>query len=170
MFGIKCKYNKCLPAGRQGFTIIEILVVIAVFVTAFVSLLGFFALDIRVSERNRSKLQALSLAEESIEVVRFVRDNYSWSATLGVFSLNTNYHPAINGSTWSIVSGSGNVGEFNRKIIFSAVSRDANDNIENVYNPINNDIDTRKVTTIVSWADRSGVVSESLSVYLTNWK
>ncbi len=170
MFGTRWNNNKIVFRNKPGFTIIEILVVIAVFVTAFVALLGFFALDVRISERNRLRLQALSLAEGSIEITRFIRDNYTWSATIGNYSLNTDYYPVKNELSWSMVVGSENIGAFNRRIIFSPVSRDANDNIEAVYNPVNNDINTRKITAIVSWVDRNGAVSESLSVYLTNWR
>lgn len=172
MFGIKCKYNKKrgLPAGRQGFTIIEILIVISVFAAIFVTVLGFFALDSRLFDRNKMRLKALSLAEEGIEVVRFARNNQSWVSTLAVFNLGSAYHPIISGSSWNVVSGSENINEFNRSIIFSAVSRDVNDNIENVYNPANNDSNTRKVVVVVSWVDRGEELSESLSVYLTNWK
>lgn len=159
-----------MPAGRQGFTIIEILIVISVFTVIFVTILGFFALDSKLFDRNKMKLKALSLAEEGVEIVRFVRDNQSWDSTLAVFNLDSAYHPIISGSSWNVVSGSENINEFNRSIIFSAVSRDVNDNIENVYNPANNDSNTRKVIVIVSWTDRGEEVSESLSAYLTNWK
>jgi hypothetical protein len=110
------------------------------------------------------------MAEGGIEIVRFVRNNQSWASTLAVFNLGSAYHPVINGSFWNIVSGSESTNGLNRSIIFSAVSRDANDNIENVYNPANNDSNTRKVTVVVSWTDRGKVASESLSIYLTNWK
>lgn len=172
MFGIKCKYNKKRDPSvdRQGFTVIEILIVIAVFIIIFVSVLGFFTLDARLLDINKMKLKALSMAEEGVEIVRFVRDNQSWASTLAVFNLNSAYHPAISGSSWNIISGSENINGFTRSIIFSAVSRDANDNIEDVYNSANNDPNTKKVTVTVSWTDRSGTMSESLSAYLTNWK
>ncbi len=178
MFGTKWKYNKKgllavrLFGGqdKQGFTIVEILVVITVFVTAFVSILGFFVLDIGLSDKNKMRLKAISLSEEGIEAVRFVRDNNLWVSTLAVFNLGTDYHPIISSSSWNIVSGSENINGFTRTIIFNAVSRDASDNIENIYNPSNNDPNTRKITVTVSWVGRGGPASESLSTYLTNWK
>ena len=170
MFGTKCKYNKNHEVTQQGFTIIEILVVITVFVTAFVAILGFFVLDIGLSDKNKMRLTALSLSEEGIEAVRFVRDNNLWASTLATFNLNTDYHPIISGSSWNIISGNENINGFTRTIIFNAASRDANDNIENIYHLSNDDPNTRKVTVIVSWLGRGGLASESLSTYLTNWK
>lgn len=166
MFGDKWKYNEL----QRGFTIVEILVVIAVITTAFTSILGFFALDARISDRNRMHLNALSLAEEAIEAVRYFRDNTSWPTGLGGLAIGTDYHPVVNGSMWDIILGSENINGFNRKIVVDSVSRDVNDNIESIYNPVNYDADTRKITITVSWTDRFGSTSENLITYLTNWK
>jgi len=163
MFGIKWKFNK-------GFTIVEILVVMFVIVSTFAAILGFFSLDIRVSERNRMRLQALSLAEEAIEAVRSFGNVNSWQNGIGGLAIGAEYHPIVIGSIWNIVSESENINNFNRKIIISPVSRDNEDNIENTYNPANNDPNTRKISVIVSWADRIGLASESIGAYLTNWK
>ena len=148
----------------------EILVVIAIAIIAFTAMLGFFALDARVSERNRSRLSALSLAEEAMEAVRYFRDNNSWSAGLGSLAIGMDYHPVISGSSWNVVSGNENINKFNRKIVVNPVSRNANDNIEDIYNPVNNDADTKKVIVTISWTDRFGLISETLTAYLTNWK
>jgi type II secretory pathway pseudopilin PulG len=167
MFGTKWKNNK----DSAGFTTIEIVVVIAIIITTFAVILGFFIFDARLVERGQMRLRAISFAEEAIEAVRNFRDNTNWSSA-GIGSLTTgiDYYPASSSSGWNIISGDENINGFARTIIFNRVSRDANDDIEGNYNPINDDSNTRKVTIIVNWNDRQGPSSESLTTYITNWR
>ncbi len=153
---------------NRGFTIIEIIVVIAVIVTIFGAILGFFAFEARVAERSRMRLTAISLAEETMEAVRNFRDNTTW-ATAGVGYLTTSidYHPVSSSVGWNIISGNENINGFTRKINFDRVYRDANDNISG--SGIE-DSNSRKVTVTVSWTDRQGATNESLVTYITNWK
>jgi type II secretory pathway pseudopilin PulG len=156
---------------KGGFTIVEIIIAIVIVVSVFGTILSFFSLDIRTSERNRTRLQALLFAQEAMEAVRSFRDNTTWSGNgPGILISGTNYHPVIASSGWSIISGSENTGIFTRNIVFYNVSRNINDNIESVYNPANKDPDTKKVIVVVSWNDRYGPASESLTSYITNWR
>lgn len=165
MFGMKWKHNK------EGFTIIEIIVVIAVIVMVFVAIIGFFIFDARVAERGQMRLKAISFAEETVEAVRNFRDRTGWEST-GISSLNTNidYHPVSSSAGWDIVPGDENIDNFVRKIVFEKVSRDINDDIESMYNSNNDDPNTRKIIVIVGWSDRQGSASESITTYITNWK
>ena len=103
MFGMKWKNNK-------GFTILEIIVVIAVIATVFVAIIGFFIFDSRVAERSQMRLKAISLAEEALEATRNFRDITDWETT-GMASLNTgiDYHPVSSSAGWDIISGDENV-------------------------------------------------------------
>jgi len=181
MFGTRCKNNKGLsvgrtdsPAGRtggRGFTIIEIVVVIAIITTVFIAILSFFVFDAKVAEREQMRIKAISLAEEAMEAVRSFRDNTDWDINgVGILNVNTDYGLAVSGMGWDIVLGDENINSFTRSIIFENVSRDLNDDIESIYNISNDDSDTKKVTVIVSWIDRQGSASESLKTYFTNWK
>lgn len=156
---------------QEGFTIIEILVVIAVILAAFTAILGFFTFETKIAERDRMRLAAISLAEEAMEAVRNFRDNTTWASTgISKFSINSNYHPASSSTDWDIISGSETINGFNRTVVFNKVSRDTSDNIESTYNPVNDSPDTRKVTVTVSWTDRQGGTSEILATYITNWR
>jgi len=167
MFGDKWKNNK----NTKGFTIVEVMVVILVFVTVFLSILSFFSLDIKSSERSRMKLSAIAFCEEAMEAARSFRDNTKWSDSgIGKLTVNINYHPVVGSSGWDMVLGSENINGFIRNVVFYKVSRDGNDNIETSYNPINDDPNTRKVVVTVTWTDRQGETSETLSTYLTNWR
>ncbi len=157
--------------NKQGFTIVEVFVVIAVIVVAFTAILGFFTFKAKVAERARMKLKAISLAEQGMEAVRNFRDNTYWNSEgIGSLVANTDYHPASSSSGWNIVSGKETVNDFTRAIVFDNVSRDSNDNIQDVYQASNNDSQTRKVTILISWSDRQGLATESLTGYITNWR
>jgi len=156
---------------KQGFTIIEIIIAIVIIVSVFGMILSFFSLDIRNSERNRTRLQAILLAQEAMEAVRNFRDNTTWSGNgPGTLISGTSYHPVVASSGWGIISGSENTEIFTRNIVFYNVSRGINDNIESAYSPANNDPDTKKIIVTVSWSDRYGLASESLTSYITNWR
>ena len=165
MFGMKWKYNK------KGFTIVELMVAIGVIVIVFLTILGFFIFDARVADRSRMRLKSISLAEEAFEAVRNFRNNNSWNVFgIGTLAPGVDYYPASSSSGWDIILGDENIDGFVRIIIFDRVSRDINDNIENTYNPINDDSETRRVRVVVSWTDRYGPTNESLTTYITNWK
>ncbi len=165
MFGTKWKYSK------KGFTIVELMIAIAIIVIVFLTILGFFIFDVRVADRSRMRLKAISLDEEAFEAVRNFRNNNSWDVSgIGTLIPGVDYYPASSSGGWNIILGNENIDGFIRTIIFDRVSRDINDNIENTYNPINDDPETRKVRVVVSWTDRYGSTNESLTTYITNWK
>lgn len=160
--------NYAIMKKQSGFTIIEIIVVMAVIIVALAAILGFFAFESKVSDRGRMRLKAISLAEEAMEAVRNFRDNAAWSsAGIGSLATGVDFHPASSSAGWNIVSNSENIEGFTRKIIFNRVYRDTNDNISD--SGIE-DSNTRKVTIIVSWTDRQGSTDESLETYITNWR
>lgn len=166
MFWDKWKNNK-----KDGFTIIEIVIAIVVVVSVFGTILSLISLDIRSSERNRMRLQAVLFAQEAMEAVRNFRDNTKWSENgPGILTSGINYRPVIASSGWNIVSGSESVGVFNRNIVFYNVSRDANGNIESVYNLAQNDVNTKRIVVTVGWNDRHGSTNEILTGYITNWR
>lgn len=153
---------------KTGFTIVEIVVVVGVIIAALTAILGFFAFEAKVAGRSRMRLEAISFIEESMEAVRNFRDNTSWDSDgIGALTISTNYHPASSSTGWDIVSGNETIKGFTRAVVFNEVSRDANDDISDSGT---NDSNTRKITVIVSWTDRQGSTSESLSTYITNWR
>lgn len=153
---------------KSGFTIVEIIVIVAVIITAFTAVLGFFTFEAKVAGRSRMRLQAISLMEEAMEAIRNFRDNTIWDSD-GISTLTTgsNYHPASSSTGWDIISGNEIINECTRAIVFNEVSRDANDDISDSGT---NDPNTRKVTITITWADRQGSATESLITYITNWR
>lgn len=153
----------------NGFTIVEIIVVVAVIIAAFTAVLGFFAFEAKIAERSRMRLQAISFIEESIEAVRNFRDNSTWTDAdgIGPLAIGVDYHPASSSDGWDIDPGNEIINEFTRAIVFNEVSRDANDDISDSGT---NDPNTRKVTVTIAWTDRQGSATESLITYITNWR
>ena len=156
---------------NNGFTIIEIVVVIAVIITVFLTVLSFFVLDIKATERSQMRLKAIAFAKEGIEGIRNFRDRTTWDVDgLGLIIAGSDYYLVSSSAGWDLVLGSEDINEFNRRIVVNRVSRDINDDIEAIYNPLNDDPDTKLITVVVSWSDRQGNASEVLSTYLTNWR
>ncbi len=155
----------------NGFTIVEIMVVVGVIIIAFTAVLGFFAFEAKIAERSRMRLQAISLIEESMEAVRNFRDNTTWdSGGIGdstVITMGADYYPVSSSTGWDIVSGNEIVNVFTRAIVFNQVSRDEDDDISGSGT---NDPNTRKITVIIVWTDRQGSATESLITYITNWR
>ena len=111
------------------------------------------------------------MAEEVIEAVRNFRDNTSWDSTgIGILTASADYHLVSSSTGWDIILGNETINGFTRAAVFNRASRDDNDDIEAIYNSINDDPNTRKVTVTVNWTDRQGDTSEKLETYITNWR
>jgi prepilin-type N-terminal cleavage/methylation domain-containing protein len=159
---------------NKGFTIIEILIVIAVAGIAFSALLDFSTLSLKNSVLVKETYQANYLVQEALEVARNLRDGTNWETNgIGSFDVDTAYHSEKTLEEfpkWQLVAGTETVGIFSRSLVFERVSRDADDNIEMIFNPPNEDTNIRKTIATVSWNKRGINHSVELFLYLTNWK
>ncbi|OGZ17561.1 MAG: hypothetical protein A2V72_01460 [Candidatus Nealsonbacteria bacterium RBG_13_37_56] len=163
--------KKVVPGKtNKGFSIIEIMIVIAIIVIGLINLLGVAAFSLKISTIIKQTSQADSLAKETIEAVRTFRDGSDWDDDgLGILNTGSSnpYYPELDaGPAWKLTSGAETIGNFTRKVVFEKVSRDGSGNIEAVYSAANNDPDTRKITATVSWSGRK----VEIITYLTNWK
>lgn len=75
----KLKAMPALPTGqagvRRGFTLIEVIISIAVILTAIVGLIGLSSFSVSSLETAKSKVIAVNLAQEGIEIIRNMRDS-----------------------------------------------------------------------------------------------
>jgi len=157
--------------NKKGISIIEILVVIAIIITALSSLLGLASFSLGVSTLIKQTNQANNLSQEVMEAVRNFRDGTSWDIDgLGKLATSTDYYPQATGSPskWQLVQGTENIDGFTRKVVFEDVMRDSNSNI--VESGGTNDPNTKKVTVTVSWEERGRDHKLEIFTYLTNWK
>ena len=153
---------------QKGFTVIEIMVVVAILLSAFVGIFGLLVFSLQISILVRETNQANFLAQDTIEAVRNFRDGTVWDINgLGTLIVDTVYYPEKtidNPPAWTMIQGEETIDIFSRKVIFENVMRDANDNI--VGSGGISDPDTKKVTATVSWKGKK----VEIITYLTNWK
>ncbi len=158
--------------NTTGTSIIEILMVVFIISLSLASLIGVSSFSLASSSLSKKTIQAVTLAEGAIEATRNFRDGTTWDTDgLGGVSLGVSYRlqkTTSNPPKWQLAQGEESVPGFSRKVVFSAVSRDNNDNI--VSGGGVNDPNSKKVTATVSWQERGRHHQVSLISYLTNWR
>ncbi len=155
----KNKYN-------VGSALVEVMIACSIFSILSFSLISATNKGINLSNVALRQVQASFLLEEGAESVKIIRDN-NWSNITG-FTNNTNYYTSFNTTTNTVsLSTTSNTIDnfFTRTIVFSPVSRDANDDIATSGTV---DSGTKKVTVTVSWPSAGVTLSKSLSFYISN--
>ena len=162
--------------NEKGLSIVEILIIAAIIAIALTSLLGIATFSLKIATLEREVTQANILAQETMEAVRNFRDETDWNNDdpqdqydgLGIIATGVAFHPEKSSDTppkWMLIQGEETIG-FTRKVVFEDVSRDGNDDIEQTYNPNNDDPDSKKIIVTVSWKDKE----VEIITYFTNWK
>ncbi len=73
-----------IASAKEGFTLMEIMVVVSIVTVAFVSIIGLVQRAITLYYNNKNVMVANNLAQEGLELVRYVRDdNWKIPATYG---------------------------------------------------------------------------------------
>jgi len=162
--------KKCL----KGFTVIEILIAIAIISISLSAMLIFSVYSLKNTILIKKTYQANYLALEEVEVLRNFRDGTDWHLNgIGTLDTETEYHfekNEDNPSKWILVSGNESVDVFIRSLIVERVSRDGDDNIELNFNSANEDAETRKIISKISWGEGEKSHQVEIYTYLTNWK
>ena len=96
--------------ANKGFGIIEIIIVIAVLAGAMFAFAQMAAISLKALREEKKSLEAVYLAQETIEAVRAVRDA-GW-ADISSLTAGGDYYPQIYGSAGVLNSGVGTVGEY----------------------------------------------------------
>ena len=147
--------------------LVEVLVAIPIILTFLIGLFGTHNLYLKMALSNRNVIKAAQLAEEGLEVVKFLR-NSSWD-NITALSLGINYYPVFNSETsqWQISTVPVLIDStFDRTVTLSAVCRDASSDIVSCSGTI--DPDTLMVVSSVSWPDHEATITKSVSTYITN--
>lgn len=164
--------------NQKGISIIEILIVIFIITVTLTALLGLVNFSLKTSTLIKETTKANAFAQEMMEVIRDFRNEVSWNNDdpgnqydgLGIMTTGIAYYPEKSidiPPKWMLIQGEETISSFTRKIVFEDVSRDfTTDDIEGVYNLINDDPDTKKATVTVSWKNKK----VELITYFTNWK
>ena len=156
---------------NKGFGLLEIVIASGLVAGSLLAVISVFVLAQSTVEFSTQNLQAVFLAEEGLEVLRFLRDS-SWRQNISTLSGGTDYYFTFNTLTseWTIAASEPPPieGVFVRSFRIESVSRDSADNIEPVYNPANDNPGTKKVIMKVSWNFKGQNQTASLEAYLTN--
>lgn len=150
---------------KRGFGMVEAVIAISIVAGFIVILAGINTLYLKISFGQSSKIEAAFLAEEGLEVMRYLRDK-DWSANMGSMLNDTDYFLTFSGTDWATTTALTYIGIFDRRIRLSAVNRDASDNITTVGGTL--DSNTRLLTSTVAWPEHGATSTKSVSTYITN--
>lgn len=156
---------------KRGFSLVEILVAVAVLLASFVSVLTAFQVAARHGRGTIEQVQGAALAEEGIETITALRDS-GWN-NLSSLAVGTAYNLVFNGTAWATTQTPQMIdGVFLRTVVLNDVYRRTSDqDIVASSSPDAKAIDmgTKKITVRVSWATTTPqTVERVMETYLTN--
>jgi len=166
--------------NQKGFSVAELMIAIFILAVVTVSFYEVAILSLKLSKENKNEIKAAYLAEEGIEAVRNIRDQVAWVDAMdgktGIGELNLDiddtYYPVISANNWELITIDPGLinNRFSRKVVFEKLSRDPDTgDIEDLYNPVNDDENSRKITVTVSWQEKEKTKDVTLVTYLTNF-
>lgn len=141
-------HTKVVIPRCGGFSLVELLVAVAVFSVFLVAFADVVVSVNRQAKNSLNKERAVALAEESLEAARNLRDQDFGNLVDGSYGLVTT------SSRWGFSDTPDVTGIFTRVITISTLSAHQ-----------------KKIAATVSWADQiSEINSVTLSTYVTNWR
>lgn len=172
---------------NKAFTLIETLIAVTLMTVVLTAVTGLILSTLSANSRNRHDLQATLLAQEALEVLRFMRDsnglqNYEWDGGSALWgedfkagsdpsgkmlylttcsstsSLEPCFQLSPDETMGTVVLKDGFVYERSLKLV-SVGSSSATPSVNET-----------EVTATVAWSERGLNRSLQLSTYLTNWK
>ncbi|MEA1929795.1 MAG: hypothetical protein U9M92_02885 [Patescibacteria group bacterium] len=156
--------NGACPA-KGGVGMLEALISVAIIAGIILGLVNIFRNLISISNDNIEMLQAESLLNEGVEVVRIWRDA-GWD-NVGNLTPGVDYFFNFTGGTWATSTVSQLFDDkFNRRVVATEVYRDATDDIVSSGGSL--DVGTRLFTVSVAWFDDAATITKSASFYLTD--
>jgi len=157
------KFNQSL---NSGLTLVEVLIATSIILVFLLAFLGVYNLYLKTAFSNGEVIKAAALAEESLEIIRFLRDS-SWNTNIVPLSLDTDYYLVFEGGEWQVIATNIWVDDaFERNVRLSAVYRDASGDIVSSGGVL--DPGTLLVVSSVSWPSSAGTTTKSISTYLAD--
>ena len=151
---------------NTGLTLVEVLIATSIILTFLVTLFGVHNIYLKTVSFNVESVKAIYLAEEGLEVVRFLRDS-SWTDNISTLALDTDYYLVFESGTWQTTSTNTLIDDtYDRTITLSEVYRDASGDIVSSGGTL--DQETKLVTSSVSWENRSVTSTKFVSTYIVN--
>ena len=150
--------------SANGFGLVEIVVAIGIISVSLFALMQTEIVAIKLLRGEKENLEAMLLAEESLEAVRSLRDE-SWASNIAGVSDNTSYYPIVENGKWKLSAGTSSAinGKYQRSILFQPVVRNASDQIASSGTA---DPNTKKIIATVAWGNKN---TKILTAYITNF-
>ena len=151
--------------SRKGFSLVEVVVGAAIMLLIVFGVVSTYLFYLRISISNPLRVKATLMAEEGIEVLKFLRDGH-WSS-VGNLAVSTDYYLNFDGLNWSI-SEEPQYSDlrFDRKFTVENVYRDLGGNIVSSGGTF--DPGTKKIIMEMNWRTQGGTTTRHLSTYLAN--
>ena len=153
---------------KKGFTLVEVLVAMALFMALTVGLIGLTQLSVKASRVSRLKVKAMNVLNETMEATMAVRASNFGSLSEG------SYHPEIVADKWGLVSGTETVGTVTRWVEISRVQREISCGGERICPVVESggviDPVTFKAKAVVTWLENGETIREELESLLTFWR
>ncbi len=153
----------------KGQSLIEIIIAMAIGTILIGASVGSIVLLLKYNLNTKTVQIASSLNRQMMDDIRSISES-DW---LNIYNKNkgvsNQYY--ISSSTRQIVSGAESLiiegRQFSRYFYIENVSRDAGNNIEVIYNSVNDDPSTQKITAIVQWGGGGNIKEVQ---YLTRFR
>lgn len=110
---------------NTGMALVEIVVGLAIISISLISLLSNYRAHLKAVSANIESIKATYLAEETLEVVRFLRDS-SWTKNIANLSDDTDYYIYWDGNVWVSTTTPQLIDDFSRSFKLSSVNGDEN--------------------------------------------
>lgn len=177
---------------NSAFTLIETLIAITLTTVVITAVTGLILTTLFANQRNLHSLQAMYLAQESLEAVRFMRDsnwlqNYSWNGDGGTNGWGADFDVSdlsigdemelqlseeedcppcfsFTSSEEEATVTADNGFEYLRTLTFKPVADESTQDDTDMLAGV------VEVTATVSWSEHALPRSVELSTYLTNWQ
>lgn len=167
--------KKSLPAGRQGFSLLEVIIAIFVITTGIVGAMNLINYSVSSVAVGKSQIIAASLSQEGLEVVRNIRDT-NWIEQLTNPSLlwndglaDGNYCIQYNSNSLSPL-GTNPVLNINSNGFYLYDITKPDTMLRRKISITNISANEIKVVSEVAWAERGRSFSVSAEERLFNWK
>lgn len=162
---LKVKSINLIISFQKGFSLLEVVIAIAIFGLMASTMVTLATGGLSALEQGGEQTEAEALAQEGLEAVKSIRDR-AWNE-----NTYTTSSVSIAASAWHYTGENTTeaIGQFTRTISFDNVCRDGSNSIVECPGSYT-DINTKKVTSEVSWTVRDGITNSVKKVtYLANW-
>jgi len=157
---------------KQGISLFEVIVAVSIISVILISVVSALQAFLRAGLSAPERVQAIMLAEEGLEAIRFLRDQ-DWDTNMAVLTDGTAYHLIFNGTSWEATTTPQIIAEVFTRIVSveDVYRRDSDDDIVASTSPEVKTLDpgTKLVTVSVSWnAGATGTSTKALTSYFSD--